>query len=101
MPSVGGSNLKTAEPWTSKYKPLSRREIVGNESSVRHVFEWLKGWEKNRTAILLYGPPGVGKTASVEAISRELDYNLLEMNASEIRTEDKINELILPALSSK
>jgi replication factor C large subunit len=89
------------EPWTSKHKPLGTEEIVGNGSAVRHVYEWLKGWEGHRRALLLYGPPGVGKTASLEAAAHELGYNVLEMNASDVRTEERINELVLPAISSR
>jgi replication factor C large subunit len=91
----------SSEPWTSKYRPKSIREVVGNWSSVRRVYDWLKGWERGRKAILLYGPPGVGKTASLEAAALELGYSILEMNASDVRTEERINELVLPAVHSR
>jgi len=91
----------SAEPWTAKHKPLSTKEVVGNASSVRRVYEWLLRWEEDGKAILLHGPPGVGKTASVEAAANELGYNILEMNASDVRTEEKIIELVWPAVSSR
>ncbi|MEM2885885.1 MAG: replication factor C large subunit [Thermoproteota archaeon] len=91
----------SSEPWTDKHKPSSVSEIVGNEGSVKRVFDWLRGWERGRKALLLHGPPGVGKTASVEAAARELGYIVLEMNASDVRTEERINELALPAASSR
>jgi len=92
----------STEPWTAKHKPLSTREVVGNGSSVRRVYEWLRGWESGRgKAMLLHGPPGVGKTASVEAAANELGYGILELNASDVRTEERINELVWPAISSR
>jgi len=91
----------STEPWTAKHKPLSTREVVGNGSSVRRVHEWLRGWEGHGKALLLHGPPGVGKTASVEAAANELGYGILELNASDIRTEERITELVWPAISSR
>jgi len=91
----------STEPWTAKHKPLSTKEVVGNGSSVRRVYEWLLGWEDDWKAILLHGPPGVGKTSSVEAAANELGYGILEMNASDVRTEERIIELVWPAVSSK
>ncbi|TLN01319.1 AAA family ATPase, partial [bacterium] len=82
----------STEPWTAKHKPLSTREVVGNGSSVRRVHEWLRGWVGHGKALLLHGPPGVGKTASVEAAANELGYGILELNASDIRTEERITE---------
>ena len=91
----------STEPWTAKHKPLSTREVVGNGSSVRRVHDWLRGWEGHGKALLLHGPPGVGKTASVEAAANELGYGILELNASDIRTEERITELVWPAISSR
>jgi len=91
----------SVEPWTIKHKPLSTKEVVGNVIAVRRVYEWLHEWEGHRKAILLHGPPGVGKTSSVEAVANELGYGVLELNASDVRTEERIIELVWPAISSK
>eukprot|EP00898_Chlorokybus_atmophyticus_P003789 jgi/Chlat1/4410/Chrsp29S04548 len=40
----------------------------------------------NRTAILLYGPAGVGKTAAVYACASQLGYKVIEVNASDQRS---------------
>lgn len=70
--------------WTKKYAPKSHREIVGQPAE--DVFRAVKNWKKGGKALLLYGPAGTGKTACAQAIARELDYELIELNASEDRS---------------
>jgi replication factor C large subunit len=70
------------------------KEIVGNRESKQQFLNWLKSWEngipKKRVA-LLHGPPGVGKTVTVETLAKELNLELIEKNASDYRTADAIN----------
>jgi len=54
---------------------------------------WLQSWSKGvpkKRAALLHGPPGIGKTVTVEAAARELKMELIEKNASDYRTADAI-----------
>jgi replication factor C large subunit len=53
---------------------------------------WQKGIPKKR-ALLLYGPPGVGKTVTVEAIAREFGYELVEINASDERNRESLERI--------
>lgn len=86
--------------WTEKYRPMSSRDIVGNEDAAKKLHAWLNGWksplrgddyssgdefyssdcsyatESNQVAVLL-GPHGSGKTASVYAVANELGYRFV------------------------
>jgi replication factor C large subunit len=80
--------------WTVKHKPESTAEIVGNPSAIKTLRDWLQSWNKGvpkKRAAFLYGPPGIGKTVTVEALAHELHMELVEKNASDYRTEDAIN----------
>ena len=80
--------------WTIKHKPKSTNEIVGNKSAIKTLRDWLHSWERGapkKRAAFLYGPPGIGKTVTVEALAHELQMELVEKNASDYRTEDAIN----------
>jgi replication factor C large subunit len=87
--------------WVEKYRPRKIEDIVGNEEAKATFVEWLKGKRKSKTkkAVLLYGPPGVGKTALVNAAAREFEFTIIEMNASDTRSEKAINAVAKPATS--
>jgi len=79
--------------WTQKHKPQTLNEIVGNKAAKQRFLTWLKSWSKGipkKRAALLHGPPGIGKTVTVEASAKELKMELVEKNASDYRTADAI-----------
>src|SRR5512138_489748 len=85
--------------WVEKYRPKKIEDITGNDEAKALFLEWLKNKRHTKKAVLLYGPPGVGKTALVLAASRELGFSVIEMNASDTRSEKAINEVAKPATS--
>jgi len=81
--------------WTVKHKPKSSAEVVGNREAISTFEKWLKSWEKGipqQRAAFLHGPPGVGKTVTVEVLANDLSMELIEKNASDYRTEEKIRQ---------
>ncbi len=85
--------------WVEKYRPKKIEDIVGNEEAKAIFIEWLKNKRRSKKAVLLYGPPGVGKTALVNAAAKEFGFIIIEMNASDTRSEKAINEIAKPATS--
>ena len=86
--------------WVEKYRPKKIEDIVGNEEAKAAFVEWLKGKRRSKKkAVLLYGPPGVGKTAMVNAAAKEFGFTIIEMNASDTRSEKAINAVAKPATS--
>ena len=97
-------------PWIEKYRPTSTKEMVGFTSTVNKINVFLKNFDKKLKtqtfkkkdrAILLEGPPGVGKTTVVYAIANDLGYSVVEMNASDARTEGAIKRKLKDAIGSK
>jgi len=65
--------------WIQKYKPRNLDEIAGNPKLIQSLREYQ--WKK---PLLVYGPPGVGKSALVEAIVKEFDFDLVEITDKNI-----------------
>ena len=85
--------------WVEKYRPKKIEDIIGNEDAKSCFVEWLKTKRRSKKAVLLYGPPGVGKTALVNAAAKEFGFTIIEMNASDTRSEKAINAVAKPATS--
>jgi replication factor C large subunit len=80
--------------WAVKHKPRSLAEIVGNKEAIEKFVDWVKSWEKSvpkKKATFIYGPPGIGKTITVEALAHDFHMEFVEKNASDYRTEEAIN----------
>ena len=79
--------------WTVKHKPRTLAGVIGNKEAIQKLVEWVKSWDKGipkKRAAFLYGPPGIGKTVTVEALANDLKMELVEKNASDYRTEKAI-----------
>ncbi len=80
--------------WTVKHKPQSLKEIIGNADAIKQFTDWLASWSKGapkKRCIFIYGPSGIGKTATVEAVANDCKMEYVEKNASDYRTEEAIN----------
>ena len=75
-------------------------DFVGNESSRKKIVEWLVKWSDGTKPLLLVGPPGVGKTSFVHALSKEFDIDLIELNASDTRNKNLLAQVIYPIFSN-
>jgi len=86
------------QPWVEKYAPQTIRDLIGNSAVISKVSDWVANWPRsivrNRRALLLHGPPGVGKTVAVYTIARELGFEVSEINATFKRSKKMMNELL-------
>lgn len=78
--------------WAEKYRPAKLAGIRGQNQAVSKIREWLERSRlgKPGKALLFYGPPGTGKTSAAYALANEIGYVLVEVNASELRGDEKL-----------
>ena len=81
-------------PWIKKYSPKTLKEVIGQETQIEKLTKHLEDFEKTKKPIMLYGGTGNGKTSSATAFANEKNYELIEMNASDTRNANTINELL-------
>jgi len=84
-------------PWTVKYRPKRLADVAGNKTALQQLLDWLDAWAKGipkKKALLLHGPPGTGKTVSVEAVANERGLDLVEINASDKRNRDALERTV-------
>jgi len=77
--------------WTEKHKPATLEDVAGQGKAVSEVRSWV-GSRKRGQAMLLAGPPGCGKTLMVEALAKESGATLIQLNASDKRSTQDIEE---------
>ena len=86
--------------WSERYRPQTVNDMVGNEEARAAVVEWFTKWKKGTQPILLVGPPGTGKTTIANLVSKQFGYDMIGLNASDVRSKSRINEILSPVLGN-
>ncbi len=86
--------------WSEKHRPKQIIDMVGNEEARKSFVDWIIKWKKGAKPILLVGPPGIGKTTLAQLAAKEFGYDIIGMNASDVRNKSNIEELLSPLLGS-
>jgi replication factor C subunit 2/4 len=84
-------------PWVEKYRPRVLADVVGNRETIASLQAMARAG--NMTNLILAGPPGTGKTTSIQCLARELlgssfKQAVLELNASDDRGIDTVRSKI-------
>jgi len=88
--------------FTLKYAPKNTDQIFGQQTAVAELKDFILHYKtKRHKAALLHGPIGNGKTSSVYALARQLDYDILEINSSDLRKADNIKSFLDAALGQQ
>ena len=106
----------TSQLWTSKYAPSSMNQICGNKGQVEKIQKWLAGWRKAHKydfqkkgadglggyrAVIIHGPPGIGKTTAAHLAAKLAGYDVLESNASDTRSKKMVENGVTDVLNNR
>ncbi|NMM63217.1 ATP-dependent protease LonB [Clostridium sp. P21] len=90
-------SIKLTEPLTERSRPSSFSEIIGQEKGIKALQAALCG--PNPQHVIIYGPPGVGKTAAARLVlqyAKNKSYSpftgiskFIEIDATTIRFDDR------------
>ncbi len=107
--STANSNVKSFNIqdmlWVEKYRPLTSSDVIGNENNIRQIQTYLSKIVHStqplqtdvslvptgtKLGLLLYGPPGIGKTSTAHALCKQYKFQVHEFNASDCRREKEL-----------
>ncbi|KAI5959011.1 rfc1 [Candida pseudojiufengensis] len=100
--------------WTVKHAPKDFNQLCGNKGQIRKLHDWLSDWYKNQAngfkgnftqpstyrAALISGPPGIGKTSAAHLVAKSLGFDILEKNASDVRSKSLLNAQVKSVLNN-
>jgi len=82
-------------PWTKKYQPERISDVEDQSSALDVMKGFVENYKKQKKkALIIYGPSGNGKTSSVHALAKELNLEIIEVNASDFRNESGVNSTV-------
>ena len=102
--------------WTTKYAPTQMKDLVGNKAAVEKLAGWLKAWPSSYRsnfkkpgptgmnvyrAVLISGPPGIGKTTSAHLVAKIEGYQPIEFNASDTRGKKVVESMLQDTINNK
>ena len=90
--------------WSDKYKPESIEDMVGNKKNIDTIKKWLSDFKINKPgverALFISGPPGIGKTTIAHLILKHFDYEIIEFNASDVRSQKSVRDNLIKTLNT-
>ena len=90
------------QPLTHKYAPKTTNEIFGQDENLKKLKNFIINFKKEKkNSALIYGTSGTGKTSSAYAIANELGYEVIEVNASDFRNAEQINQKVGNAIKQQ
>ena len=86
---------------SEKHRAKKYADFVGQESAIKEVKEFILSFPTKKKALLLYGPAGSGKTSLARAAASESGFEILELNASDLRNRESLETRLAPATQQK
>lgn len=83
------------------YKPTKFSEIVGNKLAIQTLGKWFLTWPAVSTCALVSGPCGIGKTLSIDLLTKQPEYNVMEVNSDDERNEGFIKTKVALFVKTK
>lgn len=74
--------------WAEKYRPKTLEDVAGHSEAVEKLRRWAEAWvagEKQKP-LLIHGPTGAGKTLLACAVAYAYDFDLMEVNITDVRS---------------
>ena len=90
-----------SQPLAARMRPATLEEYAGQS----HLFEQGKPLfeaisQGKLHSMLFWGPPGTGKTTLANLAAKQFGYDMISLNASDVRNKSRIQEILNPVLGN-
>lgn len=89
-------------PFPLKYKPESLTDVKGQNTPLTKLTFYIENYKtQKKKAVLIHGPIGCGKTSAIHALAKQFNSEIVELDSSNLRNEEAINQVIGSALQQQ
>jgi SpoVK/Ycf46/Vps4 family AAA+-type ATPase len=91
--------------WLEIYRPKLLSEIKLNRLEIDKAINWITNYKKNSVicdtpkVLFIIGPTGIGKTLLADLILKNYNYQKIELNSTDVRSQKKIGEFLKKSLT--
>jgi replication factor C large subunit len=79
--------------WAERYRPEHLADVLGNNAAIRQMVDWAQNLTPDSRPLLITGKSGIGKTSAALALARDMNWEVIELNASDTRTKTAIERV--------
>ena len=91
--------------WLEKYKPTNLNEFTTNKDEVIKAMDWIKRYKEDpditKKVLLIIGNTGCGKTLLANLIFQDFNYQKIELNSTDVRSQKKLGDFLKKSLTFK
>jgi energy-coupling factor transporter ATP-binding protein EcfA2 len=89
--------------WINLYGPKNLSECYFHKNEMDECIQWMNDYKKDFTktkkVLMIIGHTGAGKTKLAQLLLQEFNYQIIEYNSSDTRSQKKITEVIKKTLA--